>query len=113
MAVGGGLKSKRFKFSIVSVKSNPYLGDIMAIARIDKHLCGGKNNKGISSRGYPNLASIYTFRAVYPCRQCGVPRLDSGVVPNALEVHSSEDSFHSTKIGISRVMLLKMKNKRK
>ncbi|OPY64741.1 MAG: hypothetical protein A4E62_02808 [Syntrophorhabdus sp. PtaU1.Bin002] len=86
----------------------------MAIARIDKRLWDGKNNKGISGiRGYPNLASIYTFRAVYPCRQCGVPRLDSGVVPNALEVHSSEDSFHSTKIRISRVVLMKMKNKRK
>ncbi|OPX95525.1 MAG: hypothetical protein A4E62_00338 [Syntrophorhabdus sp. PtaU1.Bin002] len=32
--------------------------------------------------GCPNLASIYTFRVVYPYRQCGLPCVDSRVVPN-------------------------------
>jgi len=54
----------------------------MAIAHIDKHLRGGKNNKGISSRGYPNLASALLLREVYPYLECGIPHIGSGVVPN-------------------------------
>jgi hypothetical protein len=37
----------------------------MAIARIDKHLWGGKNNKGISGiGGCPNLASTLLLRGL-------------------------------------------------